>query len=242
MKQIYARHADPLSVSTSYVIMRNGIGALGLALPIVLIVGGGLNQVQESLSAYYHFAPGRSAEYGAGRMRDVFVGFLCAIGAFLFFYRGHSFQEDMALNIAGISVVVVALVPMDWPSHRGTRETAAAIVHSVAAFVFFIMIAYVCIFRARDTLLIMKDHARRKRFGRLYLLFGILMLATPFSVVAIELAIPANRIGYSTLIIEVSGVLVFSTFWLVKGYEIRAALRPVPRTGAGRLATHRAST
>src|SRR3546814_11716292 len=87
-----------------------------------MIVGGGLHHIQPSLSAYYHFAPDAADQYGAGTMRDAFVGMLCAIGSFLFFYRGHSFQEDVALNCAGISAVLVALVPTDWPAIKDRQS------------------------------------------------------------------------------------------------------------------------
>lgn len=229
IRQIFARRPDPLSVTTSYVIMRNGVGALGLTLPVVLIVGGGFDSVQASLSAYYHFSPTRPAEYGAGTMRDAFVGMLFAIGAFLFFYRGHSLQEDMALNIAGICAVLIALLPMDWPARAAASVSLTACIHSGSAILFFVMIAYVCIFRARDTLFIMKSHRRRRAFRRIYLLLGILMLATPAAVLALKVVAP-DRSSRSTLWIEVAGVVVFASFWLIKSFEIRSSLQLIFRS------------
>jgi hypothetical protein len=218
-KQISARPADPLSVALSYEILRNGIGVLALAFPIVMLVGGGLGDIQSSLSAYYHFSPAAPAQYGAGIMRDAFVGMLCAIGSFLFFYRGHSLQEDLALNLAGISVVLVAFMPTDWPSIAAPSTTVAGTIHWVSATVFFVMIAYVCIFRARDTLCLTCDAARRRIFERIYIVLGALMLVTPAAA-----AISFDRSGYATLVIEICGIIVFSSFWLVKGYEIRSSL------------------
>lgn len=221
-KQIFARPADPLSVALSYEILRNGIGVLALAFPVVMLVGGGLDHIQNSLSAYYHFSPAASGQYGAGAMRDAFVGMLCAIGSFLFFYRGHSLQEDLALNVAGISVVLVAFMPMDWPSIAAPVTTVTGTVHWISATVFFVMIAYVCIFRARDTLCLTCDALRRKAFERIYILLGALMLLTPAAA-----AISFDRSGYATLVIEICGIIVFSSFWLIKGYEIRSSLRAV---------------
>lgn len=228
--QILGRQADPLAVATSYVILRNGIGVLGFALPIVMIVGGGLDHIQASLSAYYHYSPDSPGQYGAGTMRDLFVGMLCAIGAFLFFYRGHSLQEDVALNIAGISAVLVALFPMDWPPGAAAATTTSATLHSFAATVFFVMIAYVCIFRSRDTLCLLSDDRQQTLFERIYLLFGILMLATPATVALIEIYSRSTDQGYSILIVETAGVFVFAAFWLVKSFEIRAAVRGGPLT------------
>ena len=219
-----SRSFDPLGVSTSYVILRNGIGVIGFALPIVLVVGGGLDHVQGSLSAYYHFSPGRPGEYGAGLMRDEFVGMLCAIGAFLFFYRGHSIQEDVALNVAGIAAVLVALFPMDWPPDATAAMSMAAKVHSWSAAAFFVTIAYVCVFRSRDTLCMLDDSRRRRAFERIYLLFGILMVATPATVALLHMS-EGLRTGYKTLAVETAGVFVFAAFWLVKSWEVRSSLR-----------------
>ncbi|NIJ21658.1 hypothetical protein FHS95_003361 [Sphingomonas naasensis] len=191
----------------------------------MLIVGGGLDAVQPSLSAYYHFSAAHPSEPCAGTMRDVFVGMLFAIGAFLFFYRGHSVQEDAALNVAGISAVLVALLPMDWPPDSKAPATLSAHIHSTSAIIFFVMIAYVCIFRAQDTLCLMRSSRRRRIFRRVYLVMGIAMFATPAAVSALDIVAP-GRNGYSTLIIEVAGVFVFAAFWLIKSVEIRSSLHP----------------
>lgn len=217
-KQMVSRPTDPLGIALSYEILRNGIGVLALAFPIVMLVGGGLDNIQGSLSAYYHFNPSAPARYGAGTMRDAFVGMLCAIGAFLFFYRGHSLQEDLALNCAGISAVVVALVLTDWPPAVGASTTLEGTIHWVAATIFFVMIGYVCIFRGRDTLFLTSYAARRLAFHRIYLCFGTLMLATPAAA-----ALSFKPSGHATLTIEICGIIVFSAFWLVKGYEIRSS-------------------
>lgn len=217
-KQMFARPADPLGIALSYEILRNGIGVLALAFPVVMIVGGGLNHIQPSLSAYYHFSPDAPGQYGAGTMRDAFVGMLGAIGSFLFFYRGHSLLEDLALNCAGISAVLVALVPTDWPAIKGAATSLPGTVHWVSATVFFVMIGYVCIFRARDTLVLTDDACRRIRFHQIYVCLGALMLATPAAA-----AVSFRHSGYATLTIEVCGIFVFSAFWLIKGYEIRSS-------------------
>lgn len=78
--------------------------------------------------------------------------------------------------------------------------------------------AYVCIFRGRDTLFLTSDAARRLAFHRIYLCFGTLMLATPAAA-----ALSFKRSGHATLTIEICGIIVFSAFWLVKGYEIRSS-------------------
>jgi hypothetical protein len=89
-------------VNATYVTLRYGISLLGFLLPIVLLVGGWAVGVswQESISHYYHTT-----------LRDVFVGSLCGIGAFLYLYKGFSREENIALNISGIALVCVGLFP-----------------------------------------------------------------------------------------------------------------------------------
>ena len=53
-----------------------------------------------SISAYY-YTP----------VRTVFVGSLCALGAVLIAYKGHSSAEDVLLNFSGFMAFVVAMVP-----------------------------------------------------------------------------------------------------------------------------------
>jgi len=53
-----------------------------------------------SISAYY-YTPART----------IFVGSLCALGACLIAYKGHSSEEDVLLNFSGFMAFVVAMVP-----------------------------------------------------------------------------------------------------------------------------------
>ena len=86
-----AKPTDPQLIS--YLMLRKTIGILGLAFPIALIIGSvaffGCQEVQGSISAYYHTD-----------MRNLFVGVLCAIGLFLFTYTGYDSTDATAGNIA----------------------------------------------------------------------------------------------------------------------------------------------
>lgn len=202
-------HADDIlaNISASYFMLRRGMALLAFALPVILWVGGGL---EGSLSAYYH-ADG-------GRMRDVFVGALWAIGTFLFLYRGYSTAEDRALNGAGLLAVMVALAPMDWPRHE--VETVTGAVHYAAAVGFFLAIAYVCLFRAGDTLRLMRDADRAARFRATYRVLGALMVLLPPTVWAIHRLLPRPDEPIALFFVEAAGVYVFAAFWTVKSREI----------------------
>lgn len=73
MPQRLSRH-----IAVTYIHLRRGMAALALSLAPALALGGYLlfgTPLLPSMSAYYDSG-----------MRDVFVGVLCAVGAFLFLY------------------------------------------------------------------------------------------------------------------------------------------------------------
>jgi len=60
------------------------------------------------MSAYYHTA-----------MREVFVGILFAVGAYLYLYKGFSAVENIALNLAGTFAICIPLFPTPLPGAAG---------------------------------------------------------------------------------------------------------------------------
>lgn len=82
-------------ITGTYLSLRLGMALIAIFFPIVLWLGGVAEgqPLQESMSAYYFS--------GGGAMRDVFVGVLFAIGAFLYAYKGFNDLENIALNLQG---------------------------------------------------------------------------------------------------------------------------------------------
>jgi hypothetical protein len=131
----------------SYMAFRKAVGCVAIGLPIAVWVGAYLLEtipVRDSISSSYYTS-----------MRDVFVGFLCAVGVFLFFYRGGSTQDTIVTNIAGLSVMSIALLPMGPTYHpiiyqRFPGFTAEACYvnhgplkfHYLASVIFFLSIGY----------------------------------------------------------------------------------------------------
>src|SRR5262245_28860273 len=144
-------------VTATYKMLRLGLAVIAFAFPLVLWIGGYLRAelpLAGSMSAYY-FENG-----GAGVMRNEFVGILFAVGALLFAYQGYSRFVDMALNVAGVLALGIAIFPMKWPESTGSSFS----LHGACAISFFVCIAYVCIWRAGDTLPLIKDVAMRERY------------------------------------------------------------------------------
>src|SRR5215212_7799422 len=63
--------------------------------------------------------------YNYTPMRTIFVGFLCITGSFLYLYKGFTKLENLLLNVAGISAVLVALFPTTDPRCATTLEASA---------------------------------------------------------------------------------------------------------------------
>ena len=125
---------------------RTAIGALGVALPPVLVFWPKVEGIQTSISAYYYTG-----------MRDWFVGTLWVIGVFLFFYRYRprlavqppspmpsvrSGRADAYLGkIAGVSALCVALFPTAPPPGSSLAPPRIGVAHGLAAAVLFIALS-----------------------------------------------------------------------------------------------------
>lgn len=199
-------------ISGTYFSLRLGIGLLAAALPLALWLGGRFadnEALRCSMSAYYY----------SPAMRDKFVGLLCAIGLFLYLYKGFSRQENWALNVAGALAVGIALVPTG-PDCEGAKGTT---LHDIFAILFFLAIGYVAVFRAADTLSLIRDTRKAERLRALYRGFGILMVASPLVAVVLAQSLqPGSPRRSLVFFVETVAVLTFATYWLVKSRELSA--------------------
>lgn len=200
-------------IAATYFSLRIGLAVLAIILPFVLWVGGRLFfdlPLQGSMSAYYHA--------GDGAMRDVFVGVLITVGAFLYLYKGFTSLENIALNLAGILLVGVALLPMEWNCGDTCSKFS---LHGTFAILFFLSIAYVCIFRASDTLGLIADRAKIKRYKSVYRWLGLGMVASPaIALILTWFLQPDSEIKSWVFFVEAVGVIVFGSYWITKSREI----------------------
>jgi hypothetical protein len=192
----------------TYFTLRLGIVVLSAALPLILLGYslanfGGL--VMGSMSAFY-----------GGVMRDWFVGILWAIGFFLINYKGFSALEDWLLNFAGGFAVLTAMTPCDcW----GGEALVKSAWHTGFAVAFFICMASVCLFCARDTITLLPTRADRERFERAYLIIAVLLLLSPLA--AAVTAYFARAGDSRVFFIEWFAVWVFAGYWAVKSVEFK---------------------
>lgn len=108
---------------------------------------------------------------------------------------------------------------MDWPP--GSPDTPVGLLHYGAAALFFLAVAYVCMFRSGDTLAIFADRVRAARFRAAYRLLGLLMALAPLAVWLVHLALPRREDPPALFFVEAAAVYVFAAFWTVKSREIR---------------------
>jgi hypothetical protein len=198
------------NVFLTYFSLRIGIGVMALAFPFVLLLGGLIVGVpwQNSMSAYYHAAS------GTGSMRDWFVGILFGVAVFLILYRGYRPLENWLLNVGGAFAIGVAIFPMPWDCTVSCKWTP----HGFCAVAFFLCLAGVCLFCSRDTLGLIRDPTRRKRYQALYTSLGLMMLVLPLTAwLATTLFEPSKVI----FCIEVAGIAAFSAYWLTKSKELK---------------------
>jgi hypothetical protein len=186
---------------------------LAVIFPFLLWIGGKVLSnlpLQGSMSAYYHGA--------GGAMRDVFVGILFAVGALLYLYKGFTTLENYALNLAGAFAIGVALFPMEWECGAECKKFS---LHGTFAVLLFLCIAYVCLFRASDTLRLMENQAKVKRYRVAYRLLGAGMIVSPAIAWLLTIVLqPRAEERSIVFFVEAVAVFVFAAYWLVKSFEI----------------------
>ena len=201
----------------TYYGLRVGLSAVGLALPILVSgTGAVLHEVglESSISDYYH----SEARLPWLTTRDIFVGGLIAVGACLYLYKGFSNKENVALNLAGVFAVFVALLPT---AAAGQPGDVVSTLHGTFAVLFFLCIAYVSLFRSRDTLYLLPA-AKRSRYRRLYTATGVAMVASPAMAVVLSFALsPTSTVNTVTFWVETFAVWSFAAYWIIKTREMR---------------------
>ncbi|MFG1496626.1 hypothetical protein ABMA57_08330 [Saccharospirillum sp. HFRX-1] len=115
-------------------VLRLIVGLIALLLPLFVIVLTTGNPLG-SISASYH---------DDGAARDVFVGSLFAMAAFLFAYNGDHARQSTLSKLAAVSAVCIALFPTAGVSAPDTLATWVGVVHYLAAAVLFAVLAYFC--------------------------------------------------------------------------------------------------
>jgi hypothetical protein len=184
--------------------MRLAVGLLALALPLVLVLGeplvfDGQPFPRGSLSAYYYSG-----------VRELFVGMLWAIGAFLVTYKLlERSRESRASTYAGALIVLVAVFPTQRPGagfeltplQARLGETVVELVHWGAAGLALALLALLSYYFGRYGRSFRRFH---------YAAAGVIVAALALAALAGLTGEPDNGL----LVAEVAAVLAFAASWL----------------------------
>jgi hypothetical protein len=211
----------------SYYTMRRAIGVLGITLPLILLAGsslfGGCENVQGSISTYYYT-----------NMRNLFVGFNCAVALFLFAYRGHDWMDNLTGYLGCIFVLGVAFLPctISTPGQpclvpAADQNPLVGKLHNLSALLYFItLIVY-------SLLLFPKTHTdkmtgeklfmgrQKKKRNVVYYICGSLMMAALLLIIAYMWFLgnryPGLKDLHPVFWLETIVLFSFGISWLTKG-------------------------
>jgi hypothetical protein len=204
----------------NFLVLRLFIGALGVALPFLLVfIGHGLDGdpwVRNSLSIYYYSGVGA-----------IFVGVLTTIGFFLIAYRLIDVNLENALSIAaGVCVLAVVLFPTGRPNKATDLrpvqdwlgESVVGKIHLTAAALFVVFIGLISlIFGARER----DRHRKTPEDGRLWwghlVCTGFIWLGGLWILATRDFLFGGPR--WSVFAGEFVAFLAFGVSWLAKGAE-----------------------
>jgi magnesium-transporting ATPase (P-type) len=197
----------------SYLELRRAVGYIGMALPVVLLVGKMIFDgagIEPSISDYYYTVMG-----------DVFVGSLFVIGVFLWSYKGYEEGPDNKIgNIACIGAVGTALFPTT-PDSPSLAQEIVGYFHYLFAVGFLSMLAYFskCLFTRTNQ---KKPTAEKLIRNKIYRCCGY---AIAGSIMAMIVFVLTKRIFKYTVPewldvvfwLETIAVMSFGFSWIVKG-------------------------
>lgn len=155
----------------SYYALRTLIGATGILLPLLLIIGNlvasNTMHIEFSVSDYYDNST-------AG---DILVGVLFVLGFFLMAYKGYDRTDSIAANLGCAFALGVALFPTTSPNN------IVHTMHFVFALLLFSVFIFFSIYLFRKTGPGRRTKQKDKR-NRVYLTCGIVMIACILGIAA----------------------------------------------------------
>jgi hypothetical protein len=203
----------------SYLQTRQSVGAIGILLPFVLLLGSEIigSGVEPSMSGYY-YTP----------MRNIFIGALCALAIFLITYDGWDRADTVITNIAGAGTFGTALCPTS-PVHPSGHQAVVGVFHLTFAALTFVMLAVMSLrFAKRTRTPPGLSFWRRAGYAFGFTPAGISRASTAelvsyrvsgFAILAcLVLIYPGSKVySNSLLILETIMLVSFGVAWFAKG-------------------------
>lgn len=229
--------------SITYLSMRIVLFLLAFTMPVVLSLYGEIRhglEFQSSMSSYF-WAAETEEQCATFPMRTIFVGYLFAVGVFLFAYKGLTGLENTLLNLAALCAFAVAVYPekltlpdsltLDpWEGQlfhtcgavaiwaKNQADSLSVHIHWVAAMSLFIFLAIVAVFCADKSLKYLPAKYRPGLYRYAYKVLGGLMLVFPL--IGFLIAYLLDLWPHKVFIIETLGVVIFGLYWSIKTIEL----------------------
>jgi ABC-type Fe3+-siderophore transport system permease subunit len=197
----------------SYFALRSIIGALGITLPILLVVVNYFCNssflIEDSISDYYD-------NNTAG---DVLVGVLFVLGFFLLAYKGFNKLDSTTANIGGVAALGIALFP--------TTSSISFVhyTHYFFAFILFSVFIFFALFLFRKTHKNGAQTVKKIYRNRVYLTCGIIMsiCVVGIGVTSFLKSFDDFKTQYNTTFwFETIALISFGFSWIVKGEMLLA--------------------
>jgi len=156
-----------------YYVLRVLIGAAGICLPFLLVIGkliyNGTFELEYSISDYYD----------NGTAGDILVGILFALAFFLVSYKGYAAIDSIAANFGCAFALGVALFPTTSTNKFVHYSHFVFAVLLFSDFIFF----SIYLFRKKNP----NPTAQKEKRNAVYLICGVLMTVCIVAIAAVEL-------------------------------------------------------
>jgi hypothetical protein len=197
------KHSNSNSVF-DYRALRLLMGAIAFALPFIVTLVS--STTLPSISASYYT-----------EARDIFVGLLFVVSAFLMAYNGHTTSEAWASRAASLAAMVAALYPT---SCEGCAADILSTIHYFAAVVLFSILAYFCLgpFRKNTK----GQPGKKGRRAKIYFACGWVIVVCMLTIGISKLAMTeeVRNSLYITYWGESIALWAFGVAWIVSGKVI----------------------
>lgn len=208
----------------SHLTLRKTIGALGILLPIILLVSSALfdNAILPSISHYYHSIS-----------KIIFTGILFITASFFWASKGENLLEEILLILASISAAMVAFFPTtndrnilreginytkadlsQFELYSTPNQCFVGLIHYISATIFFasLILMVLFIFLPSEK----KSPNSRPQHILIYKICGFGMAAFIFLIFLFKVL---NVHWPFTFIFECLALILFGVAWWIKGND-----------------------
>ena len=201
----------------TYLAFRKTVGWIGILLPFVLMFGNYFffkdDFVLPSISRYYYSG-----------MHDVFVGSLCSVAAFMFFYSGYGRRDKISGILAGFLTLGVVF----FPTTPEGPLTATGTIHYICAGLLFLLLAWMSLFCFPRK----RPGVDKQGTDAIQIVCGIVMLACIASII-FYFGFIRKIIGEDTcyvFIAETAALFSFGISWLTEGIDLQREISELRET------------